>query len=134
MSFLQILPLAFVMIAGPQIVSAFFLATSDDWAKNSIAYITGAAVSITTVVTAAYLVASGTKSAAGTEHSGTIDRVIDWVVLALILFLIARVYLSRHASEPPRWMSKLQGAKPRFALLLGMALRAGLSANAEAPR
>ena len=69
MSFAQILPLAFVMIAGPQIVSAFFLATSDNWAGNSLAYISGAAASITTVVTIAYFVARGTKSAAGGEHS-----------------------------------------------------------------
>jgi hypothetical protein len=121
-SFAQILPLAFVMIAGPQIVAAFFLATSDDWAKNSVAYISGAAISITTVVTIAYLVARGTKSAAGSEHSSTVDRIIDWVVLALMLFLIVRVYLKRGESEPPKWMSKLQAAKARFAFLLGMAL------------
>lgn len=122
MSFAQILPLAFVMIAGPQIISAFFLATSKGWAKTSAAYIAGAALSITTVVTLAYFVARGSKSAAGSGHSGTVDRVIDWVVLALMLFLIARVYLTRHTSEPPKWMSKLQTATPKFAFLLGMAL------------
>lgn len=31
MTFLEILPLAFVMIAGPQIISSFFLATSRNW-------------------------------------------------------------------------------------------------------
>ena len=31
MSFAQFLPLAFVMIAGPQILSSIFLATSKDW-------------------------------------------------------------------------------------------------------
>jgi Sap, sulfolipid-1-addressing protein len=120
-SFAQILPLAFVMIAGPQIISAFFLATSDGWAVNSLAYVVGAALSITTVVTVAYFVAKGSKSAAG-AHSGTVDRVIDWVVLALVLFMIGRVYLTRRTSEPPKWMSKLQTAKPKFAFLLGLAL------------
>ena len=122
MSFAQLLPLAFVMIAGPQIVAAFFLATSDNWARNSLAYVSGAAISITTVVTIAYLVARGSKSAAGGEHSGTVDRIIDLVVLALMLFLIARVFLRRHESEPPKWMGKLQDARPRFAFALGMAL------------
>ena len=53
------LPMAFVMIAGPQILSAIFLATSEDWRRNSIAYITGAALSITAIVTAAYFLSNG---------------------------------------------------------------------------
>jgi hypothetical protein len=122
MSFAEILPLAFVMIAGPQIVAAFFFATSDDWAKNSFAYIAGAALSITTVVTIAYFVGRGAKSAAGTEHSSTADRVIDLVILGLILFLIVHVYLTRQVSEPPKWMGRLQTATPGFAFVLGLAL------------
>ena len=39
-----------------------------------------------------------------------------------MLFLIVRVYLNRHTSEPPKWMSKLQTATPKFSFLLGMAL------------
>ena len=95
MSLLEILPLALVMVAGPQIISAFFLATTLNWARNSAAFLGGAAVSITTVVTIAYLVAWGTKRAAGPAHAGTADRIIDWVVLALMLFLIVYVYLNR---------------------------------------
>jgi hypothetical protein len=120
-SFAQILPLAFVMIAGPQIVSAFFLATSKGWGKNSAAYVSGAALSITTVVTIAYFVARGSKSAAGSD-SGTAGRVIDSVVLALMLFLIVHVYVTRRTSKPPKWMSKLQTATPKFTFLLGLAL------------
>jgi len=40
----------------------------------------------------------------------------------LLLFLIGRVYLTRHTSEPPKWMSKLQTATAKFAFLLGLAL------------
>ena len=50
-SFLTILPMAFVMIAGPQILSAIFFATSEDWTRNSLAYVGGAALSITLIVT-----------------------------------------------------------------------------------
>ena len=46
-----VLPLAFVMIAGPQIISSFFLATSSQPVRNSLAYVAGAAISITTVAT-----------------------------------------------------------------------------------
>ena len=35
MDLLTILPMAIVMISGPQIISAVFLATSTDWARNS---------------------------------------------------------------------------------------------------
>lgn len=122
MSLAAILPLSFVMIAGPQIVSAFFLATSKDWAKNSLSYLAGAALSITAVVTLAYVAAKGAKVAAGARLGGTTGQVLDGIVLGLVLFLIGHVYLTRNTSEPPRWMGKLQGARPKFAFLLGLAL------------
>jgi hypothetical protein len=119
-SFLQILPLAFVMIAGPQIISSFFLATSERWAAASTAYVAGAAVSVTTFVTIAYLVAAGAKSAAENDH--TTNRVLDWTILVLLVVLIARVYLTRKTSRPPKWMAKLQQATPKFAFTLGALL------------
>ena len=119
---MTILPLAFVMIAGPQIISAFFFATSDSWAKNSIAYIAGAALSVTAFVTIAYYLGKGARSAAGSSHSDTVDKIIESIVLVLLVVLIVRVYLTRKTSKPPKWMSKLQTAKPRFAFMLGLAL------------
>ena len=44
MNLVKILPLAFVMIAGPQILSAVFLATSVKWRQNSAAFVAGAAI------------------------------------------------------------------------------------------
>ena len=58
------LPLAIVMIAGPQIISAFFFATSERWRSVSAAYVFGAAVSLLAVVTIAYFVAKGIKGSA----------------------------------------------------------------------
>jgi Sap, sulfolipid-1-addressing protein len=119
-SFLQILPLAFVMIAGPQIITSFFLATSQRWAVNSLAYVGAAAISITSFATIAYLVARGAKDAADSEH--TANRTLDWIILALLVVLILRVYLTRKTSHPPKWMAKLQGAEPKFAFVLGLLL------------
>jgi hypothetical protein len=119
-SFLQILPLAFVMIAGPQIITSFFLATSERWAAASLAYIAGAATSVTTFVTIAYLVAAGAKSAADNDH--TTNLALDWTILVLLLVLIARVYLTRKTSTPPKWMGRLQQAQPKFAFTLGLLL------------
>lgn len=108
------------MIAGPQIITSFFLATSDRWAPASAAYVAGAAVSVTTFVTIAYLVAAGAKSAAEDDH--TTNRVLDWTILVLLVLLIMRVYLTRKTSSPPKWMAKLQQATPKFAFALGALL------------
>jgi hypothetical protein len=120
LSFAEILPLAFVMIAGPQIITSFFFATSEGWARTSFAYVAGAAVSVTAFVSAAYLIAAGVKSA--TENDHTTNLTIDWIVLALLAILIVRVYLTRKTAEPPKWMGRLQSATPKFAFVLGMLL------------
>jgi small neutral amino acid transporter SnatA (MarC family) len=56
--FLTILPMAVVMVAGPQIVSAVFLAISDQARRSSIAYLLGVALAVTIEVTLVYTVAS----------------------------------------------------------------------------
>jgi hypothetical protein len=86
-----------------------------------LAYVAGAAISITTFVSIAYFVGSGSKDAAS-EGSSTADTVLDWVILALILALIAHVYATRRTSKPPKWMGKLQEASPRLAFGLGLLL------------
>lgn len=119
---LQVLPLAIVMIAGPQIISSVFLATSQNWRPNSLAYVAGAAISVTAVVSAAYFIAKGLKTSAGSSHKGDVEEIIDWVVLGLLLAAAVHVFLKRKTAEPPKWMGKLQGATPKFSFLLGMAL------------
>ena len=122
MSFAQILPMAFVMIAGPQIVSAVFLATSENWGRNSLCYIAGAAISVTAFVSAAYFVVKGAKSGASSSGKSSTDDVIDSIVLALLLVLTVVVYRGRKKATPPKWMGRLQGAKPKFTFVLGLLL------------
>ncbi len=116
MDLAAVLPLAFVMIAGPQIISAFFFATSDLWKKESGAYVLGAFLSITAVVTVAYLLANQIQSG-GTSSDG-----IDWGIVALLVFAMVYVFRSRKNTEPPKWMGKLQTATPKFAFALGFLL------------
>jgi uncharacterized membrane protein (UPF0136 family) len=116
----KILPLAFVMVAGPQIISAFFFATADSWQKTSAAYVFGAALSITAVVSVAYLVAKGATSSGEESDSGLTTA--DYVVLALLAFAAIRTFAKRGESEPPKWMGKLQAATPKTALVLGFLL------------
>jgi hypothetical protein len=115
---LSVLPLAFVMVAGPQIISAFFFATSEDWKRESAAYVFGAALSITAVVTIAYLLAGGAESDG--EDSGL--NTVDWIILALLAFAMVNAFRKRNVSEPPKWMGRLQEATPRMAFVLGFLL------------
>jgi Sap, sulfolipid-1-addressing protein len=113
---LQILPLAFVMVAGPQILSAIFFATTERWRLNTASYVLGAALSISIIVTAAFLLSSGASNA------GVADDTIYYVVLALLLYGAVHTYRTRYTAEPPKWMGKLQAASPRFCFVLGILL------------
>ncbi len=116
MNIAKILPMAFVMIAGPQILSAIFLATSENWRRNSAAYVAGAALSITAIVTIAYFVGSGASDA------GASDDTLDIVVLVLLVAAAVHTFLGRKTAEPPKWMGKLQTANPRLSFKLGFLL------------
>jgi hypothetical protein len=116
MDFAKLLPMAFVMIAGPQILSAIFFATSERWKANSLAYIGGAAISITAFVTAAYFIGSGVSDEGASNDSLYI------AVLVLLVIAAIHVFRGRAESEPPKWMGKLQGARPRMAFILGFLL------------
>jgi Sap, sulfolipid-1-addressing protein len=118
-----LLPLTFVMIAGPQIISAVFLATSERWAANSLAYIVGAAISITAVISIAYFAVQAAKGGSSdSSSSGDEGTAIDVVLLLLLLYLAYRTYRGRNESEPPKWMGKLQAATPGFSFKLGFLL------------
>ena len=111
----KILPLCFVMIAGPQILSAIFLATTDDWRRNSLAYVAGASLSITGIVTAAYFLVDSASSGSGSDT-------VDWIILGLLIVAAIHVYRTRETAEPPKWMGKLQTATPSFSFKLGFLL------------
>jgi Sap, sulfolipid-1-addressing protein len=112
----KILPMAFVMIAGPQILSAIFLATSENWRRNSAAYIVGAALSITAIVTIAYFAGSGASD------GGASNDTLYIVILVLLVAAALHTFLTRKTAEPPKWMGKLQTANPKFSFKLGFLL------------
>jgi hypothetical protein len=98
-SIAKILPMAFVMIAGPQILSAIFLATTENWRRNSTAFVAGAALSITLIVSIAYLVGWGVSEA------GVSDDALYIVVLVLLFAAAAHAFLTRKTAEPPSYCS-----------------------------
>lgn len=121
MSLLQVLPLAMVMIAGPQILSPIFLATSEKWRSNSTAYVVGASLSISLVVVVAYLLGNS-LSGGGSLLGPNAQQLLYLAVLVLLLYAAVETYRTRNVSEPPEWMGKLTTATPRFSFRLGFLL------------
>jgi hypothetical protein len=121
MGFLTILPLAVVMVAGPQLVSALFLATNRNAKWTSTAFLTGVVLAIVLGLSVAYWLARIVIDSIG-HGDGGVRRVVDWVILALLAVLAVLVYRRRGRTEPPRWMRKLQTASPGFAFRLGFLL------------
>lgn len=121
MSLIQVLPLAIVMIAGPQILSPIFLATSEKWRANSIAYVFGAFLSISLVVVVAYLLGNSLSGGGGLLGASA-KQLLYVVVLVLLLYAAVETYRKRNVSEPPAWIGKLTTATPRFSFRLGFLL------------
>jgi len=119
---LTVLPLAFVMIAGPQILTAIFLATSEKWEKNSAAFLAGVLLAVTLFVTAAYVVVRLLSDAAGSSHASTTHRWIDGGLLLLLAFAAWHTFHTRKTSKPPKWMGKLEDATPKMSFRLGFLL------------
>ena len=114
--FLTVLPMAVVMSAGPQIVTATFLATSRDAKRNSLAFLAGVAAATTIGVTIFFLFGS---SLAGAKDGGDW---LDWVIIGLLVVLVIRVFVKRKETQPPKWMGRLEQADTGFAAKIGFLL------------
>lgn len=114
---LTVLPMAVVMSAGPQIVTAVFLATGKDARRNSLAFLAAVATATTLGVTVFYFVGSGLKPG---DDSG--KTWFDWVIIGLLVLAAVRVFMTRKTAHPPKWMGRLQSADARFAARIGFLL------------
>lgn len=118
--FMTVLPMAFVMVAGPQIVSAVFIATSKDWFRNSLIFLLGAALASVMGTGVAYF--GYTYFTQGAGGRGSAKSVVNWVIVVLLLLLVVRVYLKRKDTQPPKWMGRLQDADAAFAFRIAFLL------------
>jgi threonine/homoserine/homoserine lactone efflux protein len=115
--FLTVLPMAVVMSAGPQIVTATFLATGQNPRRNSLAFLAAVGAATTIGVTVFFLLGSGLAGEQDDEKSW-----LDWLIVALLAFLVIWVFLKRKEAEPPKWMGRLERADARFAAKIGLLL------------
>jgi len=104
------------MVAGPQILSAVFLATSEQWRRNSAVFVAGAGFSITLVITVAYVLGIGAVG------QGASNTTLSAIILVVLLIAMVQTYRTRDEAEPPEWMGKLGTATPRFSFRLGFLL------------
>jgi len=116
MDLAKLLSLSFVMIAGPQILTAIFLATTPKWRQNSASFLAGAGLSITTVATLAFLLGTGAS------HQGASNTTLNVVILVLLLVAAWHKFATRKQSKPPKWMGELEAATPGKAFRLGFLL------------
>jgi hypothetical protein len=116
---LQILPLALIMVMGPQILTSIFLVTSNEPVKNSVALLVGvlAAASVSVVIWFELYDALGINPPSGSGPSTA-----DYVVAGLLALLGVHTFLGRRDAKVPKWMTALQEARPLRAFELGFLL------------
>jgi Sap-like sulfolipid-1-addressing protein len=116
---LQILPLALIMVMGPQILTSIFLVTSREPVKNSIAMVIG-------VVLAACISLAiwfGIVKAVGIDpKEGGGPTTADWIVAGLLALAAIHTFLGRGTASVPKWMTALQEAEPKRAFTLAFLL------------
>lgn len=117
---LQILPLALIMVMGPQILTAIFLVTSQEPVKNSAAMLAGVvlAASVSMLIWFGLYEALGINPPSKSSGPGT----ADYVVAGLLALLGIRTFLGRGRAKVPKWMTALQSADPKRAFGLAALL------------
>jgi hypothetical protein len=117
---LQILPLALIMVMGPQILTAIFLVTSQEPVKNSAAMLAGVvlAASLSMLIWFGLYDALGINPPSKSSGPGT----ADYVVAGLLALLAVRTFLGRGTAKVPKWMTALESADPKRAFGLAALL------------
>jgi Sap, sulfolipid-1-addressing protein len=118
-----VLPMAFVMVAGPQIVTAILLATGMRPRRDSAFFLLGAGVATFIGVTGSYFLTGLVKrGGAPLGADARVTRAIDAAIIVLLVLLAWKASRARGHSQPPRWMAKLERASPLVALRIGFLL------------
>ena len=116
---LQILPLALIMVMGPQILTAIFLVTSKEPVKNSVAMLLGVLLAASLSI----LIWFGLYDIVNIKPpSGSGPSTADYVVADLLALAGIHTFLGRGHASVPKWMTAMQEAEPRRAFSLAFLL------------
>jgi len=122
---LDILPLAFTMLAGPQIMSAIIFVTAPKALKLSAYFLAGVVIAVTLGVTVTHTLATlfgHSISLGDPSNNGSLGHIIQYLLVGLLIFLSIKNYVRRESIEPPRWLGAMQNATPRTAFMAGLLL------------
>jgi hypothetical protein len=116
---LQILPLALIMVMGPQILTAIFLVTSGEPVRNSGAMLVGVVIA----ASLSLLIWFGLYDVLNIKlPSGSGPSTADYVVAGLLALAGIHTFLGRGNASVPKWMTALQQAEPKRAFGLAFLL------------
>ena len=122
---LDVLPLAFTMLAGPQIMSAIIFVTAPKALKLSAYFLAGVVIAVIAGVTITFTLATlfgNSISLGDSSNISSLGNIIQYLLVGLLIFLSIRNYVRRESIEPPRWLGAMQNATPRTAFLAGLLL------------
>ena len=122
---LAVIPLAITMNAGPQIMSAIIFITATKPLKLSAYFLGGVVIAVSVGVTITYTLATvlgNSVSLGDPSSSGSLGKIIQYVLVGLLVVLSIKSYVGRETSEPPRWLGAMQNAGPRTAFMAGLLL------------
>ena len=100
---LAIIPLAITMNAGPQIMSAIIFVTASKPLKLSAAFLAGVAIAVSGGLTLTYTFASAlgnSISLGDSSDNGSLGNIIQYLLVALLIFLSIKNYVRRETIEP----------------------------------
>ena len=90
---LEILPLAFTMLAGPHIMSAIIFVTAPKALKLSAYFLAGVVIAVTVGVAVTHALATlfgNSVSLGDPSHNGSLGHIIQYVLVGLLIFLSIR--------------------------------------------
>jgi uncharacterized membrane protein YidH (DUF202 family) len=118
---LEILPLAITMMAGPQIIAAVILVTTERPLSTSLGFLAGVVIAASIGVAIALGLASLFGGSLGRSNdNGSTGHVVQYVLVALLALAAIRNYRGRHTAEPPKWLGALLTADWKAALRTGL--------------
>ncbi len=120
---IKVIPMATIMMLGPQILSALFILTGKNRVKASLAYILSIfiAASLGTLAIM-FLIGFFKISAPSDSGQSTLVTVIKYALVALLAFGIYKNYRDRHKKVTPRWMKIIMAGNAKSNFKLGFVL------------
>jgi Sap, sulfolipid-1-addressing protein len=112
---LDVLPLAFTMLAGPQIMSAIIFVTAPKALKLSAYFLAGVVLAVTVGVTITFTLATlfGNNISLGdSSDSGSLGNIIQYLLVGLLIFLSIRNFVRRESIEPPGGLAPCKTPPP----------------------